>query len=87
MLPLERVHADEGTAETGHIGSLETLLQFPSAIQKPGWINKFNRFWKERYWVQRLNTMWPHGWNSAVEFGPINMPFLAGLDHHLRLLF
>jgi len=20
---------------------------------------------RERYWVQRLNTMWPHGWNSA----------------------
>ena len=27
---------------------------------------------KERYWVKRLNTMWPHGWNSAWPGKPIS---------------
>ena len=26
---------------------------------------------RERYWVDRLNSMWPHGWNSAVPGRPV----------------
>ena len=26
---------------------------------------------RERYWVDQLNSMWPHGWNSAVPGRPV----------------
>ena len=26
---------------------------------------------RERYWVDKLNCMWPHGWNSAVPGRPV----------------
>jgi hypothetical protein len=26
---------------------------------------------RERYWVDKLNSMWPHGWNSAVPGRPV----------------
>ena len=50
LFPLERVNADECVAETRDLAR-----------------KKFRDFAtvRERYWVQRLNTMWPHGWNSA----------------------
>ena len=33
---------------------------------------------KERFWVKKLNTMWPHGWNSAWPGKPISH-HVAGL--------
>ena len=50
LFPLERVNADECVAETRDLAR-KNFRDFATV--------------RERYWVQRLNTMWPHGWNSA----------------------
>ena len=50
LFPLERVNADECVAETRDLAR-KNFRDFATV--------------RERYWVQRLNTMWPRGWNSA----------------------
>ena len=37
---------------------------------------------RERYWVEKLNSMWPHGWNSAVPGRPVAAYVLRQHQHN-----
>ena len=54
------------------------LENIPEVLwKKPSWKESKDEFrklatTKERFWVKKLNTLWPHGWNSTWPGKPIN---------------